>query len=180
MSYEGILIRYKNRIKKYKAFLKVFRRKIISNNINPFKAKLITLFMSKRNMPFLLMGASAVLTLSSIYGIKHLPNSTSIPAPERPAIVQRVKNLDHTINQASTPISSSERFQKELDSLLATQEYRDSSVVYAQDSTRHEAERTAQESQENARIYGVGALYGLGLIFGLIGGIMGYVRANRD
>ena len=140
--------------------------------------------MNKRNLPFLLGGISIILTLSSIYGIKNLPNSQSLPRPERPAIVSRAQSLEYTIErtraQDSTNTRAIDHYQRELDSLVASLEFAEQRRLHVKDSTEYETERAIQKSRENKGVYAVGGLLGLGALFGLVGGIMAYVRANRD
>src|SRR3989344_2819985 len=109
--------------------------------------------MKKRNLPFLLGGLSIILILSSIYGIKNLPNSQSLSNPERPAIVSRIQSLEHTIKSQrakdSTQTGTIEHYQHELDSLSASPEYAEQRGIYTRDSTNYEAERAIKKSQEN-------------------------------
>ena len=48
-------------------------------------SKLKTNLNEEKKLAFPFRGASIILTLSSIYGIRHLPNSQSLSRPERPA-----------------------------------------------------------------------------------------------
>lgn len=137
--------------------------------------------MAKRHLVPILLTSALVTLGGALWGINNLPTKDSIPRPERPSIVSRAQTLDYSIAKTdSTNTTAINRFQHELDSLLATQTYADSSRAYTADSTKYEAEKVVRESKDNIKIYSTLALYCLGAALTLTGLATAFVRANRD
>jgi hypothetical protein len=140
--------------------------------------------MAKRYLPEILLGLSLAAAGTTIWGMNNLPNSQSLPRPERPAIVSRVLSLDDAAQRTKAQDSTNTRvityYRHQRDSLLSSPEYTSEKTQYTADSTRYVTERAAQQSAENVKLSGIGAILGLGILSGLMGGIMIYTRAGRN